>query len=125
MEVISVIHSGLANTLWLFFLIVGLWGVARAFRKQGIDGSYLGAMAIGQLLYWLQGILGLTLWAGGYIGAVARPEMHVLYGAFAMVFLPFVYLAWLRGDDSNRGQWVMGLSTLSLFIIALRAASTV
>ncbi len=82
-------------------------------------------MAIGQILYWLQGILGLTLWAGGYIGAVSRPEMHILYGAFAMVFLPFVYLVWLRGDDSNRGQWVMALSTFFLFGVALRAVSTV
>ena len=125
MEFIITIHSGLSNTLWLFFLIVGLWGIVRAFRKLGLDGSYLGAMAIGQILYWLQGALGLTLWAGGYIGAVDRPEMHVLYGAFAMVFLPFVYLVWLRGDDSNRGQWVMALSTFFLFGVALRAVSTV
>ena len=125
MELIITIHSGLSNTLWIFFLIVGLWGLVRAFRKQGIDGSYLGAMAVGQILYSLQGSLGLTLWAGGYIGAVARPEMHVLYGAFAMVFLPFVYLVWLRGDDSNRGQWVMALSTFFLFGVALRAVSTV
>jgi len=124
-EFIITIHSGLSNTLWLFFLIVGLWGMVRAFRKLGLDGSYLGAMAIGQILYWLQGILGLTLWAGGYIGAVSRPEMHILYGAFAMVFLPFVYLVWLRGDDSNRGQWVMALSTFFLFGVALRAVSTV
>ena len=82
MELIITIHSGLSNTLWIFFLIVGLWGLVRAFRKQGIDGSYLGAMAVGQILYWLQGSLGLTLWVGGYIGAVDRPEMHVLYGAF-------------------------------------------
>ena len=125
MELIITLHGGLSNTLWLFFLVVGLWGVVRAIRGLGVDGSYLGAMAIGQILYWLQGIFGVTLWASGFINSVAKPEMHILYGAFSLVFLPFVYLVWLRGDDSNRGQWVMALATLFMFGIALRAISTV
>jgi len=125
MELIITIHSGLSNTIWLFFLAIGLWGVVRAIRGLGVDGSYLGAMVIGQVLYWLQGLLGLTLWIGGFIGAVARPEMHILYGAFTLVFMPFVYLVWLRGDDSNRGQWTMALVNLFLFGVALRAVSTV
>lgn len=125
MGLIITLHGGLSNTLWLFFLALGLWGLVRAIRGLGVNGSYLGAMAIGQILYWLQGIFGLVLWIGGFINAVARPEMHILYGAFALVFLPFVYLVWLRGDDSNRGQWVMALSTLFMFGIALRAVSTV
>ena len=124
MEFIITIHDGLSNTVWLFFLAVGLWGVLRAIRGLGVDGSYLGAMVIGQILYWLQGVLGLSLWVSGFISAVARPEMHILYGAFALVFMPFVYLVWLRGDDSNRGQWTMALVNLFLFGVALRSIST-
>jgi len=125
MSSVTTIHGLLSNTIWLFFLALGLWGIFRAIRKQGVDGSYLGAMVIGQVIYYVQGVLGLILWIGGHLPAVARPPMHILYGAFALVFLPFVYFTWLKGDDSNRAQWVLAFSTLFLFGIALRAVGTV
>lgn len=124
MSTLVTIHSRLSNTVWLFFLIIGLWGLYRAIRRQGVGGSYLGALAVGEVVYIVQGILGAILWTNGLLGNVARPSMHVLYGAFAVVFLPFIYFVVLRGEDSNRAQWVLGLATLFLFGIALRAIST-
>jgi hypothetical protein len=124
MNTISTIHGLLSNTIWLFFLLLGLWGGFRAIRRQGVDGGYLGALVIGEGLYIVQGILGAILWAGGLLAPLGRPQMHVLYGAFALVFLPFVYLVWLKGDNSNRAQWVLCLATLFLFGIALRAIGT-
>jgi hypothetical protein len=121
---VTAIHNIISNTIWLFFLILGLWGGLRAFQKQGVDGNYLGAMVIGQGLYLFQGLLGAVLWASGLLGGVGRPFMHVLYGAFAAVFMPFVYLVWLKGDDTNRAQWVLCLTALFLFGIALRAIGT-
>ena len=123
-QTISTIHDILSNTVWLFFLILGLWGVVRAIRGPSVDGSYLGALVIGQGLYMLQGIFGAILWSSGLLVLVPRPEMHVIYGSFAVVFMPFVYFVWLKGDDSNRGQWVLSLTTLALFGIALRAVAT-
>ncbi len=115
METIVNIHTVLKNTVWLFFLFLGLWGAFRAIRGQGINASYLGAAVIGQVLVVIQVILGAVLFLGGRSDALTRPYMHYLYAAFALVFLPFVYLYWLRGDDSNRAQWVMTFSTLFLF----------
>ena len=124
MDTLILIHSRLSQTVVLFFLFLGIWGLYRAIRRYGVDGSYMGALVIGQILYIVQGILGAILWATGHLGAVARPEMHILYGAFALVFLPFVFLVWLKGDDSNRAQWMLALTTLFLFGIANRAIST-
>ena len=124
MGTVVMIHGNLANTVWLFFLILGVWGLFRAVRGQGVDGAYLGAAAIGQLLFVVQAVLGVILWINGLAAAIARPEIHILYGAFALVFLPFVYLAVLRGDDSNRGMWVLGFTMLFLFGIALRSIGT-
>ena len=124
MDTIILIHSRLSQTVVLFFLFLGIWGLYRAIRRYGVDGSYLGALIIGQVLYIVQGILGGILWASGLLVAVARPEMHILYGAFALVFLPFVFLVWLKGDDSNQAQWVLAFTTLFLFGIAERAIST-
>ncbi|MBK8984707.1 MAG: hypothetical protein IPM39_01280 [Chloroflexi bacterium] len=125
MGTIVLIHTQLSQTIWVFFLVLGLWGLFRAIRGQAVDGSYMGALVIGQILYVVQGVLGGILWLNGNMVLVARPFMHVLYGSFALVFLPFVFMVWLRGDDSNRGQWVLAFTVLFMFGIALRATSTV
>lgn len=124
MATVLMLHMRLSNTIWLYFLIVGLWGLWRAYRQEGIDGNYLGALAIGELLFVAQGLLGAVLWARGFLTAVTDPFMHILYGIFAITFLPFVYFGWLQSDDSNRGQWVMALSALFLFGITLRSITT-
>lgn len=124
MGFVIVLHEGLSNMAWMFFLAIGLWGLVRAIRGQAVDGSYLGAVAIGQGLFLLQTIIGVVLWVNGRLSSLARPEVHVLYGAFVIVFLPFIYFTALRGDDSNRGQWVLAFSNLFLFGIALRLITT-
>lgn len=124
MTVIQSVHGALSNTAWLFFLMIGLWGLVRAIRGQAVNGSYLGAAFIGQLIFVIQTGLGAALWIGGYSTGIQRPGIHLLYGVFALVFLPFIYLSVLRGDDTNRAQWVLAFTTLFLFGIALRAIST-
>lgn len=121
---IIAIHSALSNTVWLFFLAIGIWGLYRAIRGYPISSSYLGAAFIGELLFIIQGILGAIIWFSAGTGDMQRPSIHLLYGAFALIFLPFVYTTVLRGDDSNRGQWVMAFATLFLFGIALRSITT-
>lgn len=124
MAIIHSIHGALSNTAWLFFLIIGLWGLWRAIRGQSVNGNYLGAAFIGQLIFVVQAILGTLLWIGGQSTNMQRPGIHLLYGVFALVFLPFIYLSVLRGDDTNRAQWVLAFTTLFLFGIALRGIST-
>ena len=123
METVVRIHAALANTVWIFFLALSLRGYYRAIRQMGVDSSFLGALIIAEGLYLLQGVLGVALWVGGNSVNVSRMTMHVLYGVFAVVFLPFLF-TYQRGDDSNRAQWVYALGLLFLFGIALRAGYT-
>lgn len=124
MATLITIHHALSNTAWIFFLILGLWGFLRAARGKAVDGNYLGAAFIGQLIFVVQTLLGGALWIGGGSAAIVRPGIHLLYGLFALVFLPFVYVSVLRGDDTNRAQWVLAFTTLFMFGIALRSIST-
>lgn len=124
MTTVQTVHGALSNTAWLFFLIIGLWGLVRGARGQAVNSSYLGAAFIGQMIFVVQAILGTLLWVGGMSAGIQRPGIHLLYGVFALVFLPFIYLSVLRGDDTNRAQWVLAFTTLFLFGIALRAVST-
>lgn len=120
MASLYIIHNGLANTSWMFFLIVGLWGGFRAMRGQGMDGSYLGALALGQGIFVLQAVLGILMLINNGMGDMLRPSIHILYGVFSIIFIPFIYFSVLKGDDSNRGQWVMTFCTLFIFGISLR-----
>ncbi|MEK6220661.1 MAG: hypothetical protein N2D54_00240, partial [Chloroflexota bacterium] len=65
---ISEIHANLGNTAMLYFLLIALWGYYRFFRGRGLDSSYWGALAIGELLLVAQGLIGAYLWF-----AVSRP----------------------------------------------------
>ncbi|GAB4265677.1 MAG: hypothetical protein Kow0080_06080 [Candidatus Promineifilaceae bacterium] len=121
MTAIVTIHAVFSNTIRLYFLLLGLWGLVRAVRGQDVDGSYLGAGALGVILFAVQGVLGVILWINGNMAAVSRPEMHILYGVFPVVFLPFVYANMLKGDTSNRGMWVLTFAVLFTFGVAWRA----
>jgi heme A synthase len=120
MDVVSELHTIISRTSILFFALLGAWGVIRAFRKQGVDGSYLAAAVIGESVFILQALLGLTLVIGG-----ARPgrTMHFLYGAVALIALPALF-AYTKGDDSNQAQWYYAILALMLTGIAFRAIST-
>ena len=119
MSLVRELHGVLSQSTLLFFLLLGIWGIIRAIRKNGVNGSYIGALVIGELLFVLQAVLGVILWIGG--GRPGR-TIHILYGAFALIALPGLF-AFLKGDDSNRAQWYFGLLTFFLFGVALRAIS--
>jgi heme A synthase len=121
METLKQLHGVLSNTAVLFFLLLGAWGLFRAFRKNGVDSSYLGALVIGELIFVLQAVLGIILAIGG--GAPGRGIVHYIYGAFALVALPGLF-AYMRGDDSNQAQWYYALLTVFLFGVATRAITT-
>ena len=101
--------------MWLFLLFLGLWSLWRAIRGQGLNGNFLGALFISQVLIFVEGGLGGLLYLSGRGGNITDPAIHILYGAFSLVFVPFVFLYWLRGDDSNRAQWVFFFAILFQF----------
>ena len=115
MEIVVDIHSRFSSTVWIYLLILGLWSLWRAIRGEGVTGGFLGAMVIGQILIVIQAFLGALLWIGGYSENLNNPAMHYLYAGFSLVFIPFVFLYWLRGDDSNRAQWVLSFAVLFQF----------
>lgn len=120
MDVIKELHTVLSKTSILFFALLGIWGVIRAFRGQGIGPSYLGALVIGEGVFVLQAVLGVIL-----LFSSGRPDriIHLLYGAVALVALPGLF-AFTKGDDTNKAQWYYALLTLFLTGIAFRSIGT-
>lgn len=112
------LHDQLSNAVILFALVLGIWGLFKYFRGDGVDGSYLGAVVIGEVLIIVQIALGILLYAGG-----ARPDrslMHILYGVAAVISFPAVY-AYTQGDQSRRAMLIWGVVGLFVFGCAMRA----
>ncbi len=94
---ITDIHGRISNIAMLFFLILSLWGFFRFFRKQGLDPSYWGALAIGEGIILVQAVLGAYLWI---VGTRPARGIHVLYGLVALAIIPTVY-TYTKGQDSR------------------------
>ncbi len=117
---LTLIHDRLATAILLFSLLAGVWALASALRRRGVDGTLWGILASGELLFVAQGLIGAVQWLAG-----ARPErsVHLLYGFVTALSLP-AYYAFSRGRDDRRAAWVYAGLCLFLAVISLRAAAT-
>lgn len=114
------IHARLGNTALFYVIILGLWGLWRFFRRQGLDSSYWGALLIAEILIVALGGLGAYIWFSGL-----RPErsVHILYGIISALVIPGVF-GYTRGEQERRDVLIYGLSLLILGGLLLRAITT-
>jgi heme A synthase len=118
---LTLIHASLANTSLYFALIAGIWGIALRLRNKDIDGNYWGILAVGELLFLGQGLLGGYLWISG--ARPGRMGIHILYGVVLIIGLP-AYYAITKGRDDKNIALAYGLLCLFLAAISWRAATT-
>ncbi len=121
-DTITQIDGFLSNTTSMFFLIIGVWGLLRSVRGQGVDGSYFGALAVGEMLFAVLLVFDVVLFVTGQ--TPERMGLHYLYALFAVLLLPFLYTSTLKGDDSNRAQWIYTFAAVFLWGIVDRAVTT-
>jgi phosphatidylglycerophosphate synthase len=118
---LTILHARLLITILLFFGALTVWGFFNYLRGQGVSGSYLGALAIGELLMLSEFIVGVILLLSGR--QPYRPSIHILYGVVAIITLPGTF-AYIRGRDSRWEQLIYVTVCLFLCGIALRALTT-
>lgn len=118
---LNVLHNGLSNACTLFSLIIFGYGLWTFFRNQGVSGSYIGVLAVGELLYLAQLVVGVLLALQGAVAA--RAWIHYLYGIVLVISLPGLY-AFLRGRDSRQEVLVYAFMGLFLAGISLRSITT-
>ncbi len=107
------LHARFGIALLLFSALLGLLGIYQLFRQRQIGGGFRS----GYLLLWgltlAQGLLGGVLFIGG-----TRPHelLHLVYGAFAVLFLPGVYVyaggrrAYTEGTILTIAAWVVAIA---------------
>ena len=119
---LKLVHAGFANSITYYFLALGIWAAWRFFRKQGVDSSYWGALAIGAVLPVLQGLLGAYQWLTFGVPP-ARGWFHVLYGIVAIIVIPAVFI-YTKGRGTHRELMVYAPAIIFGAFIALRAIAT-
>jgi ABC-type spermidine/putrescine transport system permease subunit I len=114
-------HARLGNTAVFYIIILAVWAFWRYFRKQGINSSYWGALAIAEVLILLQGGLGVYIWAIGQRPSAAG--MHILYGVLSAIGIPVAF-AFTRGREERREMLIYGAGLLFMTGLLVRAIAT-
>ena len=115
------VHGRLANTAMIYCILMAAWGLFRFFRRQGVSGSYFGAIVVAEVLLAIQGLLGLILWFGV---ATYRPGwVHWLYGIVLLLGAPLVY-AYTKGRQERPEMLLYGVAFVIMIALVLRAMVT-
>jgi hypothetical protein len=120
LSTIALIHERLATTMLLFMTVAGLWGLVSYARGGALSGSLAGTFVIGQGLIAVQVLAGLAMVLQGREPATS---VHFLYGATAILVLPF---AWTYLRDRSPRHALLIYSLLALFVagLAVRGMTT-
>jgi hypothetical protein len=114
MQFLAFLHDRLSVTMLLFMLALGVWGLWNFLRGEGMSGSYLGGLVIGEGLIVVQTLIGLALLLGGAVAV--RHWLHILYGIAVVITLPAMF-AFTRGRTS-RSEALM-YAVVAFFIAGL------
>jgi hypothetical protein len=117
--VILQLHELFSRAIVLYFLLVGLWGLFLAIRRQSFNSAFTGALVISLVLGVVQALLGVLLLV---TGARPRDDLHYLYGLSIIVALPLVQQ--LIAHRTISRTLVYGLASLFMMGLAIRAITT-
>jgi hypothetical protein len=87
-----------------------------------VDGSYIGAIVIAELLIVAQGLVGGMMYLGG--ARAAGSGIHLLYGFTAILSYPALYV-YTQGRDTRLEQLLWAVTSLWVWGLQLRAVQVV
>jgi heme A synthase len=118
LNIVAFLHQRFAFALLIYAVILGIWGGFKFLRRRAISAGFRSSYLLMIGLLAVQGLLGvLSL-------TTFRPReiLHVVYGIFAIVFLPGVYLYAARGSRDRDDRWrarEAALMAASCWIVAV------
>lgn len=117
---LKLIHHNIGSAGVLFLAIAGIWSLVIYFQRREIEGNLWGILAIGELLFIAQAIMGVIMYAGG-----GRPDrlIHYLYGILMMILIPATF-AFTGGKSSRNEALIYGLMALFMAVMGATRAMT-
>ena len=118
---LAFLHGYGARVLVAFAVLLGLWGAYYYFRNRPVSGGYRSTYVIMAIITPVQRLLGLSALIAG--GDPRAGILHMVYGAFATLFLPGAYVYGRQGDSRREALVLAGASWI-VTIAFLRGIST-
>ena len=120
-ETLAFLHGYGARVLLVFAIVLGLWGAYHYFRTHRLSPGFRSTYVIMAVLTPVQGLLGAAALATG--GSPAEGILHMVYGAFATLFLPGAYV-YSRGGDARREALILAGASWIVAIAYFRGIAT-
>jgi hypothetical protein len=120
MQVLTFLHGVGARALLVFALVLAVWGTYQYFRKAEVSGGFRSSYLIMAAVTAVQGLVGLAAFAFG-----GRPTelLHLVYGAFAVLFLPGAYV-YAHGGSKRREAVILAGAAWVVSIAYFRGIAT-
>ena len=113
------LHSIGARSLIIFAVVLGVWGAYQYFRHARVSGGFRATYLIMAGFTAVQGLAGLGAFAVG-----GHPKvLHIVYGVFAVIFLPGAYL-WAHGGSPRREALILAGAAWVVSIAFFRGIAT-
>lgn len=106
--------------LLAYAVVLGIWGAYRYFRNQELSGGFRASFLIMAGLTAVQGLVGLATFV---LGARPIELLHIVYGIFAVIFLPGTYL-YAQGGSRRREAVILAGAAWIVSIAYLRGIAT-
>lgn len=99
------LHIVFSRAAILFAIVLGVWGTYQLARYRQVSGGFRSSYLLMIGLTVVQGVIGLVLLLAGQ-----RPHeiLHIVYGIFAVLFLPALYFYSERRDDLREAALLAG-----------------
>lgn len=114
------LHSYGARVLLILSVVLGIWGTFQYFRNRPISGGFRSGFLIMAGLTAVQGLIGLGNYA---FGLHPKTLLHVVYGIFAVIFLPGAYL-YTRNANKRREAVILAGACWIVSIAFFRGIAT-
>lgn len=105
-NIFTELHGFAGRALLLFAIVVAVWGTYLYFRRAAVNGGFRASFLIMAGFTALQGIFGVVAL---FLGS--RPTewpLHIVYGIFAVIALPGVYLYAQGGTPRREAVFLAG-----------------
>ncbi|TMC53819.1 MAG: hypothetical protein E6J20_05360 [Chloroflexi bacterium] len=120
-DALTFLHGFGARVLLVYALVLGVWGTYHYFRNQRLSGGFRSGYLIMGGLTPLQGLIGIAAVIAG--GTPREGLLHMVYGVFAVIFVPGAYL-YSRGGTDRRETLVLAAASWILAIAYFRGIAT-
>lgn len=112
---VQFLHARLALASILFALILALWGSYQYVRRRAVSGGFRSSYLMLCGLAAVQGLLGL---ASLLLGSRLPTPLHLVYGIFAVIFLPGLYFYSVSGRKDPAREAVLLAAACWIVLVA-------